>query len=130
MLSHSLVHLGGMSWCLFPWLGTRSFRTMRKFLSRHATRFGISGIEFEGCYYIKFRMERGSGEELAHFLASSLETDEIDALALVGANELPTFEKYDEYIPGELLRYAYSLDRLDPVETKKRVFDIEKEYYS
>ena len=75
-------------------------------------------------------MERGSGEELAHFLAAELETDEIDTLALVGANELPTFEKYDEYIPGELLRYAYSLDRLDPVETKKRVFDIEREYYS
>ena len=130
MLEHSFVHLGGMTWCLFPWLGTRSFRTMRKFLARHATRFGISGIEFEGCYYIKFRMERGNGEELAHFLAAELEDCDIDALSLVGASELPTFEKYDEYIPGELLRYAYSLDRLNPVETKKRVFDIEKEYYS
>ena len=33
MLEHSLVHLGGYSWCLFPWLGTRSFRTLRKYIA-------------------------------------------------------------------------------------------------
>ena len=129
MLTHSLVHLGGMTWCMFPWLGTRSFRTIRKFLAKHSTRFGISGIEFEGCYYIKFRMERGSGEELARFLAEALIDNDIDALSLVGVSELPTFEKYDEYVPGELLRYAYSLDRLNPAEAKKRIFDIANEYH-
>ncbi|MBR6921369.1 MAG: DEAD/DEAH box helicase, partial [Clostridia bacterium] len=27
MLSHSVISLGGMTYCMFPWLGTRSFRT-------------------------------------------------------------------------------------------------------
>ena len=129
MLSHSLVHLGGMTWCLFPWLGTRSFRTMRKLIAKEGARFGISGIEFEGCYYIKFRMERGSAEALVDFLGALCENDNIDALSLVGANELPTFEKYDEYVPAELLRFAYSVDRLNVEETKKRIGDIFKEYH-
>lgn len=128
MLSHSLVHLGGMTWCIFPWLGTRSFRTMRKLIAKEGSRFGISGIEFEGCYYIKFRMERASAKELVEHLSRLSRNDEIEALSLVGANELPTFEKYDEYIPAELLRFAYSLDRLNVDETKKRIDDITREY--
>ena len=42
MLNHSLVHLGGYSWCLFPWLGTRSFRTLRKYIKKNASANGIS----------------------------------------------------------------------------------------
>ena len=129
MLSHSLVHLGGMTWCLFPWLGTRSFRTMRKLIVKEGSRFGISGIEFEGCYYIKFRMERANAEELVEYLGNLCNNGEIDPLSLVGANELPTFEKYDEYVPAELLRFAYSLDRLNIDETKKRIDDIFREYF-
>ncbi len=128
MLSRSIVHLGGMTWCIFPWLGTRSFRTMRKYLARCSARFGISGIEFEGCYYIKFRMERGSGEELAEYFCQSVRERGIDVRSLVGATELPIFEKYDEYIPAELLRHAYASDRLNAKETEKRIFDISEEY--
>ncbi|MBQ7383827.1 MAG: DEAD/DEAH box helicase [Clostridia bacterium] len=128
MTRNSLIHLGGYTWCLFPWLGTRSFRTLRKFLSKNAHRFGISGIEFEGCYYITFRMERGSGEELFAYLNSHVEKYGIDPLTLVSPKELPVFEKYDSYIPGELLRYAYAADKLNPRETERRIGDIYSEY--
>lgn len=43
MLQHSMVHLGGYSWCLFPWLGTRSFRTLRKYIA--AQRKAIPHLE-------------------------------------------------------------------------------------
>ena len=46
MLKKSIVHLGGYTWCLFPWLGTRSFRTMRRFIKEKTpSDFGLSGLE-------------------------------------------------------------------------------------
>ena len=128
MTKNSLVHLGGYSWCLFPWLGTRSFRTMRRFLSQNAARFGISGIEFEGCYYITFRMEKGSGRELVEFLNEYVSRHGIDPLSLVNPKELPIFEKYDGYIPAQLLRYAYSVDKLNTSEAEARIRGIFEEY--
>ena len=128
MTRSSLLHLGGYTWCLFPWLGTRSFRTLRKLIAQNAHRFGISGIEFEGCYYITFRMEKGSDTELCAFLRNHVEKYGIDTLSLVSPKELPIFEKYDSFVPADLLRYAYSVDKLNPTETAMRIKDIASEY--
>ena len=116
-----LVHLGGFTWCLFPWLGTRSFRALRKAIGNISSEFGISGIDYEGCYFIKFRMERGTPYEFLRCLLAELKAAEKDARSLVKASELPVFEKYDQYIPGELLRSAYSVDKLNVTEAKIRV---------
>ncbi len=121
MTEHAVVHLGGYSWCFFPWLGTRSFRTLRKYLARVGAPFQISNLEFEGCYYISFKMERGTGEELLTYLCDKVAREGIDRVALVGANESPVFEKYDEWIPGELLRHAYVEDRLRTDEIERRL---------
>jgi hypothetical protein len=40
---------------------------------------------------------------------------------------LPAFEKYDEYIPADLLRHAYAIDRLDTQEAVKRLKEISNE---
>lgn len=128
MLRHSLVHLGGYSWCLFPWLGTRSFRTFRKILASKAPEFGISNIEFEGCNYITFRMERGNDYQLISCLAELIRREAISPLSLVSPKELPVFEKYDDYIPAELLRYAYAEDRLNVAEAGQRIADISGEF--
>lgn len=128
MLEHSLVHLGGYSWCLFPWLGTRSFRTLRKFIARESKDFKLSGIEFEGCYYMTFRMERGSDYEFVRHLCDKAEREGIDCEALVASGEIPIFDKYDEYIPGELLRHAYATDKLRPDEPEIRLREILEQY--
>ena len=128
MLQHSLVHLGGFSWCLFPWLGTRGFRTMRRLLSRNAGTFGITGVEYEGCYFITFKMSRGSDYELIVKLADILRTQGLDPETLVSNNELPVLEKYDDYVPADLLRHAYATDKLSPDEASRRIFEIEEEY--
>ncbi len=111
---HHLLHLGGSTWCLFPFLGTRSFRTLRRFLHANAKELGISGIEFEGCYYLTFHME-GSREDFLYALAPLLGKG-IDCEELVGPAEMPLFDKFDPFIPGELLRRAYATDRLCPTE--------------
>ncbi len=128
MLEHSLVSLGGYTFCLFPWLGTRSFRTLRKFLVRHAGNFKVSNVEFEGCYYLTFRMERGNDYDLLSHLGHIVETEGIDCADLVRTGETPLFEKYDEHIPGDLLRRAYATDRLRADEAERRITEILGEY--
>ena len=128
MLEHSLVSLGGYSWCLFPWLGTRSFRTLRKFIARNASLCKISNLEFEGCYYLTFRMERGNDYDLISHLAGIVETDGIDCETLVQSGETPIFDKYDEHVPGELLRKAYATDKLRSDEAEARLREMLEEY--
>ncbi len=128
MLEHSIVHLGGYSWCIFPWLGTRSFRTFRKFLASHAYEYKISDIEHEVGAYITFKMEKGNDYILAKGLASEVESRGIIPISLVGQGENPVFDKYDEYLPNSLLQKAYAADKLDPNEAEKRIIEIFKEY--
>ena len=104
MLSHSIVHLGGYSWCIFPWLGTRSF-----------------------CY-ITFKMEGANDYDLARGLAKKAATEGIDCEALVGEGECPVFEKYDDHVPPSLLRRAYAADKLTPNEAERRIAEIFREY--
>jgi hypothetical protein len=47
----------------------------------------------------------------------------IDLESLIGPAEAPVFEKYDEYIPSELLRKAYREDKLRDDEILKRVYE-------
>ena len=128
MLKHSLVHLGGYSWCLFPWLGTRSFRTLRKYIKKNATENKISGIEFEGCYYISFKMEKSSGVEFISRLLDGVEREGIICERLVDGGEIPVFEKYDHYIPHDLLRKAYATDKLRADEAEEQIRAIFEEF--
>lgn len=127
MLEHSLIHLGGYSWCLFPWLGTRSFRALRRFIAKNSAPFKLTGLDFEGCYYMTFRMERGDGAELIRHLCEAA-GDRIDCDALMSDSELPILDKYDEYIPGELLRRAYAADRLCGDEPAARLGEMLLEF--
>ncbi len=127
MLEHSLVHLGGYSWCLFPWLGTRGFRTVRRMLQAESKRFGMNGIEYEGCYFIKFKMSNGTDYDLLRALADRAARG-IDAESLVGSGEIPVFEKYDDCVPVDLLRHAYAVDKLAPDEAAKRILSIMEEF--
>ncbi len=125
--SKHIISLGGMTYCMFPWLGTRSFRTLRKLLAKNAKLLRISNIEFEGCYYIKFKYEGGG---IGYFIDTLHELCRcgIDKTSLVSANEVPVFEKYDAFIPAELLRAAYAADRLRTDELTERVAEIYNDY--
>ena len=89
-----------------------------------APELGISGIDFEGCYYIKFRMENGTPEDLLIRLKYKFGNLSFDPIELVSQKELPTFEKYDRYVPAELLRIAYSHDKLNSEEAVKRIKEL------
>ncbi len=120
MAENMLVFLGGQSYVLFPWLGTRPFRTLRRLLQREASSLGISDIQSEGCCYITFKARDGAGENLIFNLRSILEEQGLDTMKLVSDGECPIYDKYDECIPPALLRRAYALDRLSSEEVLER----------
>ena len=112
MDKNTVIFLGGQSYVFFPWLGTRSFRTMRRIMKKYADELGISDIQYEGCCYITFKAKADSGARFIKNLAAIIERDGIDTELLVDEGECPVFDKYDDYIPPELLRIAYARDRL------------------
>ena len=95
---------------------------MRRFLQKNGSSFGLSSLEFEGCYYMTFRLD-GTREEFLAALAT-LARDPIDCDALVSPAEQPLFDKFDPFIPGELLRRAYARDRLRPDEAEARIDEL------
>ena len=101
-------------------LGAQLF-SLRKFIKKNATANNISGIEFEGCYYITFKMEKVRDVDFIARLLDQVERDGISCESLVEGGEIPVFEKYDEYVPAELLRSAFARDRLDLCEIKSRI---------
>ena len=115
-----VIHLGGQSYVLFPWLGTLSFRTLRRMLKKHAAELGISDIQSEGCSYITFKGREGAAERLLFGIRDILSCDGLDLEGLVGEGECPVFDKYDDFIPAELLRMAYAKDRLRADEILER----------
>ena len=127
MLNNSLVHLGGYSWCLFPWLGTRAMRTLKRYISQNKSYFKIGNIESES-YYIIFKMEQNDPKGFIEMLNSNAVIYGIDTYSLVGSTEMPVFEKYDSYLPGELLRKAYAEDKLCADEVLTRLSQMANEY--
>lgn len=117
--TNTILPLGGYTWVLFPWLGTRSFRTLRRYLTHNAGSYKLSGMEFEGCYYMTFKLEGGRGDALMRDMAEKIARG-IDLDSLIGRSEAPVFDKYDEYIPSELLRKAYREDKLRSDELIER----------
>jgi ATP-dependent Lhr-like helicase len=67
-------------------------------------------------------MEKGSADALERRLVSAFSSLKNTDM-LVSPKELPVFEKYDEYVPAELLRSAFARDRLDLREIKARIDD-------
>ena len=115
-----LVNLGGKMWALFPWLGTYAFLALERFLKlRCADRLGLKGLDSVRPYYMQFTM-KVSEEEFFDILAEEAEK-EFDPLELVYPGENPVFEKYDEYVPEELVRKGFAYGVLDIEGMKKRV---------
>ena len=116
-----VIFLGGQSYVLFPWLGTRSFRTLRRFMQKNSSELGISDIQSEGCCYITFKAkDEDVGRNLVAAIANIIERDGLDTHELLFGGECPMYDKFDEFIPAELLRDAYAEDRLFADEVIER----------
>ena len=114
-----LICLGGTMWCLLPWLGSYAFLAMERFLKiRCGERLGLKGLSSSRPYFIQFTM-KVSPEEFLRVLIEEAER-ELDPLELVYPGEVPLFEKYDEFVPEELVRkgFAYGILGIDEMRSR------------
>ena len=115
-----LIHLGGKMWALFPWLGSYAFLALERFLKlRCGKRLGLRGVSARRPYYLQFTMEAGESEFYAAVREEAQR--EFDPLELIYPKENPVFEKYDEYVPTELVRKGFAWGVLDVSGMKRRV---------
>ena len=114
-----LIHLGGNMWALFPWLGSYAFLALERFLKLRCTELSIKGVNPARPYYIQFTMH-ASEEDFFRVTKEEAEKD-FDPMELLYPDEIPVFEKYDEYVPPELVRKGFAYGVLDIEGMKKRV---------
>ena len=125
MSERPLVHLGGKMWALFPWVGSYAFLAMERFLKlRCGQRLGLKGLQSSRPYYMQFTMQADEAE--FYEIVCEEAAKEFDPLALVYEKEVPVFEKYDEYVPEELVRKGFAYGVLDVDGMKQRVLSWKK----
>ncbi|MCI1305570.1 MAG: DEAD/DEAH box helicase [Lachnospiraceae bacterium] len=112
MLDEPLISLGGDMWALFPWLGTYAFMALERFLKiRCAALLGLKGLESAKPYYMQFTMK--ADRAAFYEIVVSEAGRPLDAMELVYKNEVPVFEKYDEFVPDVLVRKGFAYGVLD-----------------
>lgn len=122
-----LICLGGDMWCLFPWLGTYAFLALERFLKlRCGEQLGLSGLDSSRPYFIQFKM-KADRRTFFHVL-SEAEKQPLDPMELVYPNEVPLFEKYDEFLPEELVKRGFAYGILGIDEMKSRIHDWGERY--
>lgn len=115
-----LINLGGDMWCLFPWLGTYAFLAMERFLKlKCAKDLGLTALDPARPYFIQFKM-KATREEFFEVLKEK-EKQPLDPMELVYPGEVPIFEKYDEFVPPELVRKGFAYGILATDEMKARI---------
>lgn len=122
-----LINLGGDMWCLFPWLGSYAFLATERFLKlKCAEKLGLSALDSARPYFIEFKM-KATKEEFFKVLAEAAKQP-IEPLELVYPGEVPLFEKYDEFVPPELIKKGFAYGILDICGMKERILGWDKEF--
>lgn len=112
MLSAPLINIGGDSWALFPWLGSYAFLALERFLKlRCSEELGLKGLDSSRPYFLQFRM-KADAQTFVDVLAKQA-LRPLDPLELLYPKEVPVFEKYDAYVPVELVRKGFAYGILD-----------------
>ena len=120
-----LINLAGDMWCLFPWLGTYAFLAMERFLKlKCANDLGLTALDPARPYFIQFKM-KATREQFFEVLKEK-EKQPLDPMELVYPGEVPLFEKYDEFVPPELVRkgFAYGILAIDEMKARIRSWEL------
>ncbi len=119
LIAKPLICLGGDMYGLFPWLGTYAFLALERFLKiKCAKRLGLKGLDSSRPYFMQFVIDV-SEQKFWAILKDEL-TKPIDPLSLVYPKEIPIFDKYDQYLPADLVKkgFAYGVLAIDEMKEK------------
>lgn len=115
-----LINLGGDTWALFPWLGSYAFLALERLLKiKCAAELGLKGLDPSRPYFMQFRM-KAHPETFFEVVAAEAEA-EFDPIELVYPGEVPHFDKYDEFLPQQLVRKGFAEGVLDIEGMRRRV---------
>ncbi|MGC1396193.1 MAG: ATP-dependent helicase, partial [Coleofasciculaceae cyanobacterium] len=105
--------------CIFPWAGTIAYRTLERvinFLVRSS--LDIKSVSGTAPYFLIIKLGKSSIQELEQELTAFCEK-ELKNEDLVALDEAPKLQKYDQFVPNNLLRRAFASDYLDVSELQK-----------
>ncbi|ACL75326.1 DEAD/DEAH box helicase [Ruminiclostridium cellulolyticum] len=109
----SIFYAGNNEYYIFPWMGTNEFRTLDRWLRVQCSDVAkIRNIGGLPPYYLTIQSDVSNSEELLQVITNMAER-EISPYDLVGEEDAPQLQKYDEFIPHNLLRKAFVTDYLD-----------------
>ncbi|GGF62658.1 ATP-dependent helicase [Paenibacillus albidus] len=112
LLQRSVLPAGGDSMFILPWAGSRQFRTLERLLKNNLKGpLGLRSIVPMEPYYMVVAGTTTAETLEAEIIAET--SAAADPLTLLAPDEAPYLGKYDEFIPHELVRKAFSLDGLD-----------------
>ncbi|NEP14936.1 MAG: DEAD/DEAH box helicase [Symploca sp. SIO2C1] len=113
LASQNILPLESQTYCILPWMGTVAFRTLERFLNFCVREFlDIRSIKGKSPYYLIVKLGEDRYQELYEEIVD-FGNKELTEDDLVAAEEAPKLQKYDEFIPNNLLRKAFALDYLD-----------------
>lgn len=114
----NILSLEGKSCCVFPWMGTVAFRTLERWLNLFGREsLDIRSIGGSPPYFLTLKCGKSKPEDIREAILSVCKQG-IRAEDLVNAQEAPKLQKYDEFIPPDLLRKAFAVDYLDVTELR------------
>jgi ATP-dependent helicase Lhr and Lhr-like helicase len=116
---NSIIPLTDHTCCIFPWAGTIAYRTLERVINFFVrSSLDIKSISGTSPYFLTIKMGKNNMEELAQeitaFCDKALTTHDLVAL-----DEAPKLQKYDEFIPNNLLRQGFAIDYLDLAELQQ-----------
>ncbi|MDE5833683.1 MAG: DEAD/DEAH box helicase [Desulfovibrio sp.] len=107
-----LINVGGNVWHFFPWLGTYPFVTLERILKiKCKERLDLRNFDSARPFYLQFNMD-ADAKDFFRVLKEEL-AKPIDPLELIYPKELPLFDKYDEFLPPELVVKGFARGVLD-----------------
>ena len=121
-----LINLGGNMWCLIPWLGTYAFLALERFLRiRCKSRLKLRDFDSARPYFMQFIM-RANEKEFFETIFEEIDKP-LDPMELLYPNESPIFDKYDEFLPPELVRKGFAFGVLDIDGMRNRILEWKSE---
>ena len=120
LTEETLICLGGDMWCLFPWLGSYAFLALERFIKiKCAPLLGLSALNSSRPYFLQFRMNASKNDFFR--VLCDMEKQPLEPMELIFKGEVPLFEKYDEFLPEELVRKGFAYGILGIDEMKDRI---------
>jgi ATP-dependent helicase Lhr and Lhr-like helicase len=116
---HHILPLENNTCGIFPWAGTIAYRTLERVINLVVREsLDIKSVGGTSPYFLTIKLGKSCIQELEQEIKAFSEK-ELTTEDLVALDEAPKLQKYDQFIPNNLLRRAFISDYLDFAELQQ-----------